>query len=72
MTLSEQLIEKNGIKTLLLTGVKDDISAGSLLGYTTNGTKVTYEGSTKTYTLLNQLNAEIVTIEANVQRNGYR
>jgi len=65
MTLSEQLAEKKQIKALLLQAMTDNVNAGSLLGYTTNSTKVTYEGATKTNTLLNQLNAEITTIEAN-------
>ena len=69
MTLAEQLVEKQEIKNLILQGVKDNIGAGSLLGYTTNSTKVTYEGATKSNTLLNQLNAEITTIEANIYKN---
>jgi hypothetical protein len=68
MTLEEQLTEKEEIKALILNGVKNDISSGSLLGYTTNSTKVVYEGSTKTYNLLNRLNAEIATIKANIYR----
>jgi hypothetical protein len=70
MTLEEQLAEKQSIKALVLQGIKDNASAGSLLGYTTNNTKVTYEGATKTYALLNQLNAEITTIEANISKNA--
>ena len=66
MTLEEQLAEKQSIKDLILQGMEDNASAGSLLGYSANSTKVTYEGATKTYTLLNQLNAEITTIEANI------
>lgn len=66
MTLEEQLAEAKTIKDLVLQGMKDNASAGSLLGYTANSTKVTYEGATKTKALLNQLNAEITTIEANI------
>lgn len=66
MTLEDQLVEKEAIKSLILQGMKDNASSGSLLGYTTNNTKVTYEGATKTNNLLNQLNAEITTIEANI------
>lgn len=66
MTLEEQLAEKKTIKNLVLQGMEDNASAGSILGYTTNGTKITYEGATATKALLNELNAEIVTIEANI------
>jgi len=68
MTLEEQLIEAKEIKALVKQGIVDNTSAGSLLGYTANNTKVTYEGATKTKALLNQLNAEIVTIEANISQ----
>jgi len=70
MTLAEQLIEAKEVKALVLQGMKDNASSGSLLGYTTNSTKVTYEGATKTKKLLNQLNAEIVTINANITYIG--
>lgn len=66
MILEEHLIEAKDIKTLVLQGMKDNASAGSLLGYTANNTKVTYEGATVTKKLLNQLNHEIATIEANI------
>lgn len=66
MILEEQLLEAKDIKAIVLQGMKDSASAGSLLGYTTNNTKVTYEGTTATKKLLNQLNNEIVTIEANI------
>lgn len=66
MTLAEQLTEAKEIKALVLQGMKDNAGAGSLLGYTSNSTKVTYEGATTTKALLNQLNSEIVTIEASI------
>lgn len=66
MTLEEQLEEAIDIKNLILQGMKDNAGSGSLLGYTANNTKVTYEGATATKKLLNQLNHEIVTIEANI------
>ena len=68
MTLEEQLKEAIDIKNLILQGMKDNTGAGSLLGYTANNTKVTYEGATATKKLLNQLNAEIVTIEASISK----
>ncbi len=68
MTLAEQLVEKQTIKTLMLQGMEDNASSGSLLGYTTNSTKVVYEGASKTYKLLNQINGEIATIESNIQQ----
>lgn len=70
MTLEEQLAEAKEIKGLILQGVKDNISSGSLLGYTTNSTKVTYEGATKSYELLKRLKSEIATIEANIFHLG--
>ena len=68
MTLVEQLAEKNEIKTIILQGMKDNASAGSLLSYTANNTKVTYEGATKAYSLISKLNAEIVTLEASIEK----
>jgi len=70
MTLSEQLVEANEIKALIKTAHTDNIKSGALLGYTTNNTKVTYEGATATYNLLKRVNAEIVTIEANIAQLG--
>ena len=55
MTLLEQLTEYEEIKILLKSALKDNLSSGSIVGYTTNGTKITYENVSKTNTLLNKL-----------------
>ena len=70
MTLADQLVEKKQIKAFVLKALTDNVNAGALLGYTTNSTKVTYEGATKTNSLVNQLNSEIVAIEANIAMLG--
>jgi len=71
LTLEEELAESKEIKDLILQGLKDNISSGSLLGYTTNNTKVTYEGATRSYDLLKELKSRIATIEANIYRLGF-
>lgn len=74
MTLQEQLKEYQEIKDLILQGLKDNLKTGSLLGYTTNGTKVTYEGVTKTNELLREYNSLISTANANISlanKRGY-
>lgn len=70
MTLSEQLTEAQELKDLILTGLKNNASAGSLLGLTTNGTKVVYEGATATNKLLNEYNHKIATIKSNMAKLG--
>ena len=72
MSLKEDLVEANEIRALIKTAMKDNINAGMLLGYTTNSTKVTYEGATRSRILLRAYDSDIATIEANIQRNGYR
>ena len=69
-TLEEMLEEKQTIKTLVLQGVKDDAASGSILGHTANNTKIVYEGTSKTIKLLDKLNNEIATIEANIYKNS--
>ena len=69
MTLEEQLAEKNTIKTALLTAMTDSVGSGSLLAYTTNGTKVIYEGATKTYKLLQELDGEIALLTSLINNN---
>lgn len=66
MTLPEQLAEEKSLKTLLLTGLNNSVASQSLLGYTTNGTKVVYEGSTKTFNLLQQIRHRIAIIESSL------
>ncbi len=70
MGLQERLTEAKEIRDIVLTGMKNNASSGSLLAYTTNNTKVTYEGATASKKLLNQLTNEISTIEANIQYLG--
>lgn len=70
MTLDEQLIETKEIKALLLQGLKNNISSGSLLGYTTNGTKVAYEGATKTSQLLREYNSDIAQLNSLIANNA--
>lgn len=69
MTLEEQLTEANEIKALILTGLKDNIATGSLLGYTTNSTKVTYEGATKTDMLIRRYNNDIAQLQSLIANN---
>lgn len=66
MTLAEQLLEEQEIKTILLQAVKNNASVGSVLSHTTNNTKLIYEGATKTMQLLRESNARIATLEANI------
>lgn len=63
MTLTEQKTEYTEIKALLLTALKDNLSSGALVGYTTNGTKIVYEGATKTNLLIREYNQLIAHIE---------
>jgi len=69
MTLEEQLVEKNTIKTALLVAITNNVNSGSLLAYTTNGTKVVYEGATATYKLLKELDGEIAQIISLINNN---
>lgn len=69
MTLEEQLTEAEDIKELVVTGLKNNVSSGSLLGYTTNGTKVVYEGATATYKLKRELEKEISHIQSLIMNN---
>jgi ABC-type uncharacterized transport system substrate-binding protein len=69
MTLEEQLAEKNTIKTALLAAMTDNVDSGSLLAYTTNGTKVVYEGATATYKLIRELDGEIAQITSLINNN---
>lgn len=66
MTLAEQLLEEQEIKTILLQAVKNNASVGSVLSHTTSNTKLIYEGATKTMQLLRESNARIATLEANI------
>lgn len=66
MTLAEQLLEEQEIKTILLKAVKDNAGVGSVLSHTTNNTKLIYEGVTKTMKLLRETNDRIATLEANI------
>jgi len=70
LTLAEQLLEANEIKALVLQAMKDSAANGAMLAYTTSGTKVVYEGATKTHTLLKELNNEITTIKATQSQLG--
>lgn len=67
MTLEEKLEEAKEIKDLLKTALKNNVSAGSLLGYTTNGTKIVYEGATATSKLLKDYNMDISQINSLIQ-----
>lgn len=66
MTLAEQLLEEQEIKTILLQAVKNNARVGSVLSHTTNNTKLVYEGATKTMQLLRESNTRIATLEANI------
>jgi hypothetical protein len=66
MTLAEQLLEEQEIKTILLQAVKNNASVGAVLSHTTNNTKLVYEGATATMKLLRETNARIATLEANI------
>lgn len=66
MTLAEQLLEEQEIKTILLQAVKNNASVGAVLSHTTNNTKLVYEGATKTMQLLRESNARIATLQANI------
>ena len=68
MTLAEQLSEEKDIKEILLQGMKDNASVGSILSHTTNNTKLVYEGASKTMVLLKETNTRIALIEANIQK----
>jgi hypothetical protein len=46
MTLQEQATEYKELADLTLTALKSSYSAGVIVGYTTNGTKVTYTNET--------------------------
>ena len=69
MTLAEQLAEDIEIKGYILTGLKENIQAGSLLGYTANGTKVTYEGATKSSELIKTYNYNIAQSQSLINNN---
>lgn len=69
MTLAEQLTEYKELKGFILTGLKENIQAGGLLGYTSNGTKVTYEGQTKSNELLKEYNYEISQLQSLINHN---
>lgn len=56
MTLDEQLAEYKEIKELLKSALTNNLSSGSLIGYTTNSTKIIYEGATKTNALIKEYN----------------
>lgn len=68
MTLAEQLAEEIIIKEILLTGLQNNASVGSVLSHTTNNTKLTYEGATKTMQLLKESKSRIATLEANISK----
>jgi hypothetical protein len=70
MTLEEQLTEYKELKELLKAGLSNNISAGSLLGYTANGTKVTYEGATRSHNLLKEYNYEIAQLQSLINNNA--
>lgn len=68
MTLLEQLTEYEEIKTLLKSALKDNLSSGSIVGYTTNGTKITYENASKTNTLIREYNQLISHTEMQIKQ----
>jgi len=65
MTLAEQLTEQEELKAIIKQGLINNASTGSVLAYTTNNTKVTYEGATESYKLLSVINQKIQTIKSN-------
>ena len=65
MTLAEQLAELEMIKELILQGFKNNVSAGTILKYTSNNTTVTYEGGTSLKAMLSETNNQIQTIKSN-------
>ena len=68
MTLLEQLTEYEEIKTLLKSALKDNLSSGSIVGYTANGTKITYENVSKTNTLIREYNQLISHTEMQIKQ----
>ena len=70
MTLAEQLTEAEEIRALIKIGLTNNISAGSLLGYTTNSTKVIYEGATKSHKLLQEYSYEIAQLQSLINNNA--
>lgn len=47
MTLKEQALEYEELAKLTKDALSDNLSAGAVIGYTTNGTKVTYSTQEK-------------------------
>lgn len=72
MTLDEQLAEYKEIKDLLKSALTNNLSSGSLIGYTTNSTKIVYEGATKTNDLINKYNQLIATAEHQISSLKFR
>ena len=70
MTLEEQLTEYKELKSFALTGLKENIQTGGMLGYTSNGTKVTYEGQSKSNKLLREYNYEIAQLQSLINNNA--
>lgn len=72
MTLDEQLAEYKEIKELLKSALTNNLSSGSLIGYTTNSTKIVYEGVTKTNDLIKEYNQLIATAEHQISSLKFR
>jgi len=65
MTLQEQAIEYKELAELVFTALKSNYSSGSVVGYTSNGTKVTYSSQKEMMESL--LNYRRLSAHANAQ-----
>lgn len=72
MKLDEQLAEYKEIKDLLKSALTNNLSSGSIIGYTTNSTKIVYEGATKTNELIKEYNRLIATAEHQISSLKFR
>ena len=67
MTLVEELEEQ---KTAFRSAMMNNANAGTVLGYTTNGTKMTYEGATKNRQVLKDIKYEIAQTQILISNNA--
>lgn len=67
MTLEEQALEYKELADLVKTALSNTYSAGAIVGYTTNGTKVTYTAEEKLRKSL--IEYRILASQANTQKS---
>ena len=69
MTVEEQLADLELLRTALSTAIRENATSGTVLSYTSNGTKTTYEGASAAYNTLKKIDGEISQLKISLAHN---